>query len=178
MKKLIMMALLLPLILMWGCTKKESGEENWTGDLIVNGSFEEVEGNQIIGWENVDTLNISHDVPEGGGNNSLILITGDILVEASQSMEVPMNAEDYSFSCYAKTEITGGEGFSKIQISVNEGDSVRVVWEKTLTSDEWTQVTKEGLSLEKGKTVKVSLIASGGIDSSIHAEFDLVELKR
>ena len=148
MKKLIMVAFLLLLILTWGCTK-ESGE-TWTGDLVVNGSFEQIEGNKITGWENVDTMNISHDVPEGGGNNSLILKAGDVSVLTDQKMVVPMTSDDYSFSCYVKADSHGGSGSALIEIEVHRGDSTYIAWEKENTGTfDWEKIAKDTMEVYK-----------------------------
>ncbi len=179
MKNYIYKILILSLITTFGCTKNNSGEKEWTGNLVTNGSFEDINQNTIVGWENVDTTNISHDVPEGGGNNSLLLYTGDIEIIASQSVMVPMTSNDYSFSCYVKENSSEGFGSVTLQLMVQRGGNSYIALEKEMTGTfDWTYVEEDSLNFNEGDTVNIIIKALGDKDHSVEGKFDLVQLGR
>ncbi|MCK4352754.1 hypothetical protein KAW65_05025 [candidate division WOR-3 bacterium] len=94
------------ILMLTGCERRElirEGKPSIGENLVVNGSFEEVRGDAVVGWENADIHNISHDVSEGGGNNSLRLVRACVIEPpATQRVVIPFSSSNYKMSCFVK----------------------------------------------------------------------------
>ncbi len=153
--------------------KKDEKENTVIINVVKNGSFEEISGDSIIGWHGADTFNISHDVPSGGGNNSLILHAADVVSPVTQRIIIPFESY-YTFSLYTKIE---GRGNSGIFLRVKRGDSSFVLIEKEFKDTVWTLYEFRGLKLMKGDTLSIFLEALGGKWYTVKAYFDLIKLE-
>gem|GEM_PF-6831464 len=161
------------ILILSSCKNNKEQENAIIINLIKNGSFEEISGDSILYWSNVDTYDISHDVPPEGGNNSLTLEAADVSVSTSQKIIIPFE-RFFVLSFYTKIE---GKGTAEITLKVKRQDSTFVLLNRSFKDTVWTFYTFENLKLYMKDTLTIVLSAFGGISHSVTAFFDLIKLE-
>ena len=153
--------------------------------VIVNGSFEQVHGDRIVGWKWAHAHQRSRDAPPEGGNWSLLIVGTDWIGSAWQLVPQIHSGETWKLSCYARTESVWSGGlprFGEARLSLtaqNLKGKMRMLSEVATSDSVWnllelTVVVK----LEEGETAAVVLSSYGGKWHTSYAYFDLVKAEK